>query len=94
VRAHLLQQAGVRLLVGDGVPRASAADRRARVALGCACQRVRTSAPRHMTPLRRPRVVSSAGREGERSRLVGGSSELKIVSHPPTLYYEYLTTVL
>ena len=35
-----------RLLIGDGVPRVSAAHRSARAALLVACQRVRASAPR------------------------------------------------
>jgi hypothetical protein len=45
VRAHLLQPADARLLIGDKVSRVSAPDRRARAALWGACQRVRASEP-------------------------------------------------
>jgi hypothetical protein len=49
--------------------------------------------PAAPTPLRRPRVVGSAGREEERSWCVGGSRKFRIVSQPK-LYYESLTPVL
>jgi len=67
VRAHLLQPTGVRLLVGDEVPRVSAAHRSARAALWGACQRVRASAPRRLTrapPCEGEAEMRTEGREG------------------------------
>jgi len=56
---HTLQPRGVRLLVGRGVHRVSATDRRARAALWGACQRVRAAAARGMTLWRRRRCTCS-----------------------------------
>ena len=67
VRAHLLQPTGVRLLVGDEVPRVSAAHRSARAALWGACQRVRASAPRRLTrapPCEGEAEMRTEGRDG------------------------------